>query len=48
VEKGGAGKEEGWRRRTRWVPKDQFYRLFPLPKASDTPIHRRVKQARLL
>ena len=29
------------------VPKDQFYRLFPLPNAHDTPIQRRVKQARL-
>jgi hypothetical protein len=30
-----------------WVPKDQFYRLFPLPNARDTPIQRRVKLARL-
>jgi hypothetical protein len=30
-----------------WVPKDQFYRLFPLPNACDTPIQRRVKLARL-
>jgi hypothetical protein len=30
-----------------WVPKDQFYGLFPLPNARDTPIQRRVKQARL-
>jgi hypothetical protein len=44
VETGKEGKEE---ERTRWVPKDQFYRLFPLPNARDTPIQRRVKQARL-
>jgi hypothetical protein len=30
-----------------WVPKDQFYRLFPLPNARDTPIQRLVKLARL-
>jgi len=30
-----------------WVPKDQSYRLFPLPNARDTPIQRRVKLARL-
>jgi hypothetical protein len=30
-----------------WVPKDQFYRLSPLPNALDTPIQRRLKQARL-
>jgi hypothetical protein len=30
-----------------WVPLDQFYRLYPLPSARDTPIQRRVKLARL-
>jgi ankyrin repeat protein len=30
-----------------WVSSDQFYRLFPLPNARDTPIQRRVKLARL-
>jgi hypothetical protein len=30
-----------------WVSKNQFYRLFPLPNSRDTPIQRRVKQARL-
>ena len=29
------------------VPKDQFYRLFPLPNARDTPIQRLVKKGRL-
>jgi hypothetical protein len=39
--------EEGWRRRTRWVPADQFYCLFPRPSARDTPIQRLVKLGRL-
>jgi len=30
-----------------WVLPDQFYRLYPRPSASDTPIQRRVKLARL-
>ena len=30
-----------------WVSRNQFYRLFPLPNSRDTPIQRRVKQARL-
>jgi hypothetical protein len=30
-----------------WLLSDQFYRLFPFPNASDTPIHHRVKLARL-
>ena len=29
------------------VSKDQFYRLYPLPNARDTPIQRRVKLAGL-
>ena len=32
---------------TQWVPKDQFYRLHPLPSERDTPIQRQVKLARL-
>jgi hypothetical protein len=32
-EKRKGGEEEVWRRRTLWVPKGQFYRLFPLPNA---------------
>jgi hypothetical protein len=46
-EKRTGEEEAGWRRRTRWVPKDQFCRLFPLPNARDTPIQRLVKLARL-
>ena len=30
-----------------WVPKDQFYRLYPLPNGRETPIQRRVKLAKL-
>jgi uncharacterized protein len=30
-----------------WVPKDQFFRMFPLPNARETPIQRRVKLGRL-
>jgi hypothetical protein len=37
------GKGFGVRR----VPKDQFYRLHPLPSERDTPIQRQVKLARL-
>ena len=37
------GKGFGVRR----VPKDQFYRLYPLPSERDTPIQRQVKLARL-
>ena len=32
---------------SQWVPKDQFYRLHPLPSERDTPIQRQVKLARL-
>ena len=37
------GKGFGVRR----VPKDQFYRLYPLPSERDTPIQRQVKLGRL-
>jgi hypothetical protein len=30
-----------------WVPSGQFYRLYPLPSARDTPIQRMVKKGRL-
>ncbi len=38
---------EDWPKEEHWVPRDQFYRLFPLPNALDTPIQRRVKLGRL-
>jgi ankyrin repeat protein len=46
-EEEGKREEEGWRRRTRWVPADQFYCLFPRPGARDTPSQRLVKLGRL-